>query len=300
MNGARNRGYVSFPGVVSMVSGFICRLPPRSRRFSVARKAGSVMALIRRNHRAVWLVLLLGLAGPTLARATTLAQLRAQLQGSPATAPLSAQVTLRNVQVSGKKKHPKVVKGSIVFHIEDDASGLAIRLPADVLAQAGKENAAQARDADAPAPTRSALQAIDPVLLGNMADFAPRLRQLLIGVSLTGQRDVTRDGRRLHEMTFSVPLRINKAIRKTIDDYQGTLTVWLDASGRPVGVYMSRVYKGSKFLIRFSFFTRNDYQLQTIGKRLVVRHVHTEQGGSGLGRGTKRTLDITLEPASAD
>ncbi len=252
------------------------------------------------KFRYLGAALLMGVAGSAAAQATTLAQLRARLEGMHAVAPLSAQVRLSQATTSGKKDHPKTVSGSIALHVHDGAQGLDLRLPAGVLAKASQESAALARDADAPAPTRAALRAVDPVMLSGMADFAPVLLHKLEGATLTGQRDVTRDGATVHEMTFAIPSQVGKADKGSIDSYTGELSVWLNADGVPVAVRESRRYKGSKFFIHFSFFNTDDYALQMVGQRLVVHHLHGDNGGAGMGSNSETTLDVVLTPESAE
>lgn len=243
-------------------------------------------------------LLLLGVATTTVAQPITLAQLRTQLQSMEASAPLSAEISLSDSTTSGDKDKPKMVQGRIALHIDDGADGFGIRLPADVLAHASKESEASALDADVPTPTSNALGTLGPVMLNGIADFAPVLLCKLEGAKLTGQQDAVRAGERVHVMTFDIPSQIGKAMKSSVNEYKGQLTVWLDGNGVPVAAHESRHYKGSKFFISFAFFGNKDYDLQRVGQRLVVQHYHSVQGSTGMGSTTRRTLDIELTPTA--
>lgn len=241
-----------------------------------------------------WSLLVSGLLLTSMAHADALGDLRAKLAGLSGSTPYTGTLTLRSTVTNGKKP---ATHAQVAVKVASGAEGLQMNFAPALLARASSEAAAQAKNPDAPAPTRDALAKLSPDRVQAALDMAPVLLHMLEGATLQSQGNETRDGKPVHLLVLAVPSGVGAEDRDAVKHYEGTLKVWLGADGIPVALAEHREYRGRKFLISFSFGNDSTASLAHVGTRLVATSRRAESTNSGFGQSGSSVTETTLMPA---
>jgi pimeloyl-ACP methyl ester carboxylesterase len=140
-----------------------------------------------------WSLLVSGLLLTSMAHADALGDLRAKLAGLSGSTPYTGTLTLRSTVTNGKKP---ATHAQVAVKVASGAEGLQMNFAPALLARASSEAAAQAKNPDAPAPTRDALAKLSTDRVQAALDMAPVLLHMLEGAKkLAGIPGVIVQGR---------------------------------------------------------------------------------------------------------
>lgn len=241
-----------------------------------------------------WFAVLLAASA---AHADAVADLRAALAKLPADRPLTATLDARSTTHGDGQARP--AQAAVRVGVASDAAGLHLTFPPALLRRVSDEAAAHARDKTRPTPVNDLLDKLTVANVQPMADFAPELRHLLDGATLSGQREDTHAGKPARLLVFDVPISPSAQKQMTVKRYLGRLEVWLGAGGIPVAARETVDVHGRKLLISIDFNTVSSYELRVIGTRLVAVSRHVEESHAVFGHGGGSTIDATLAPVPA-
>jgi hypothetical protein len=241
-----------------------------------------------------WFVVLLA---ASVVHADAVADLRAALAKLPADRPLTATLDARSTTHGDGQAKP--AQAVVRVGVASDAGGLHLTFPPALLRRVSDEATAHARDKTRPTPVNDLLDKLTVANVQPMADFAPELRHLLDGATLSGQRRDTHAGKPAHLLVFDVPISPSAQKQMTVKRYLGRLEVWLGAGGIPVAVRETVDVHGRKLLISIDFNTVSSYELRVIGTRLIAVSRHVEESHAVFGHGGGSTIDATLAPVPA-
>jgi len=239
-------------------------------------------------------ILLLSLALPLAANG--LDDLRSSLQKLQGGDPVKA--TLEHSfwrQVMDDKK-PTVSQGKVTAQLEDGPQGLKVAWGRGTLQQAAKELAAQEREPDRPAPTRTALRNVDPLEVGESLSHAEALLRDLAQAQVQEEKADTWQGRPARLLVLKLTPKIPESQRKYLKELKVDAKVWIGADGVPLAFSSSVAYKGSRMFISFEGGNTQELQFTRIGNRLVATRTSSEDRSSGFGSSsqTKKTTTLTV------
>lgn len=241
--------------------------------------------------RPVAAVLALALLAAAPAQAGPLDDLRAALRAvadtSPVQAELAREVTYQQRDAPARKGHATVIASQ-------DAAGLHVAFPPELLARASREHAQL--DPDQPRPVSDGLRSIDPVDVAAMLGFSRRLLADLEGATLLGDHAAVYRGEPVRMLDVELPVRLSQSGRKRIRHAQSTMKLWLGADGLPLALEKRSEYRGRIFLvITFEAHESRKLQFARAGDRLVVVREEADSGGSGLGESVGEHRITTLK-----
>jgi len=269
-------------------------------------------------HARRWLVLALLLAAPlvraasppalapapapaasaaTAADAVWPAGLEATLQRLAGSAALRGTLTVAKTSVSGSGAKAKRSAARISLEVSA-AHGLSLRVPAAVLAEAAQQLAAHQRDPELPTPTADLLGSVGIVQVQRMLDPASELRLVLIGAKLLQQSATTLDGVPATLLRFELPLRATHSERAMVKSYHDELSLWLDASGVPLGYTQNTRTDIGWFLLNADTQRSERGRFQVVDGHLVTTQLDVQQSGSALGHHGDSTTQYSLQPSA--
>ena len=198
-------------------------------------------------------------------------------------------------QVTDDKK-PVVSQGAISAQIEDGPPGLKVTWSRSTLQQAGKELAAQEREPDRAAPTRTALRNVDPLDVTEAMNHAEALLRDLAQAQVQEEKADAWQGRPARLLVLKLSAKLPESQKKYMKELKVGAKVWVGPDGLPLAFSSSVAYKGSRMFISFEGGNTQDLQFTRVGNRLVVTRATSEDRNAGFGASsqTKKTTTITL------
>lgn len=241
------------------------------------------------------------------AHADALSDLRATLQNLNANTEIKGTLDVQSIKVNPKKDDDQN-KGSkpkppAQLQLEIDAgAGLGLHLSPALLQQIDTELQAHTRDPEQPTPTSDLLGQVGPMDIERIVSAAPGLLRALDGAESVTSKQTQLDGLPVQELSMKVPFKASKKERSDISDYQGSLTLWLDAKGIPLAYQRTFHGKFCKFFLCMTIEETWSGKLQDVAGRLVAVSYSDETRQSGLGQDgdTRNVYTLNLGSAPAD
>jgi hypothetical protein len=222
-----------------------------------------------------------------------IAELTATLSRLTAREPVSVHLEHR-LTVRNGDEHP-APEGVVSGTATDGPTGLELRWSRELLAQASREDARQAGDADAPTPTRDALTDLDAIAVGQLLDAAPVLLRGLERPTLLEDRDDTLEGKTARLLVLRLDPTLRTRDKKYVKHVDATARVWLGPDGVPLAADTHVHVKGRAFLvISFESERRESYRFAHVGDRLVVVRRERETKSDGGGEHGERRMITAL------
>jgi len=239
-------------------------------------------------------ILLLSLALPI--GATGLDDLRSSLQKLQGAEPVKATLDHSFWRQTMDDKKPVISQGKVTAQLEDGPQGLKVTWGRGTLQQAAKELAAQEREPDRPAPTRTALRNVDPLEVGEALNHAEALLRDLAQAQVQEEKADTWQGKSARLLVLKLTPKIPESQKKYLKELKVEAKVWVGADGLPLAFYSSVSYKGSRMFISFEGGNTQELQFSRIGNRLVTTRATSEDRNSGFGASsqTKKTTTLTV------
>lgn len=230
--------------------------------------------------------------------ASTLEEVRAQLQRLEATSPLEASV---RHEVAGKSNDDPEERGTISVSLRASADELAIAHATEDLDRIRVET--RDPDPERPRPATRAMDSIEPSDMAALIDFAPRLLRELDGARLVRRSSATRGGRSVVMLELELPVRLPADLQKRISSAEAVMKLWVTPAGIPVASERRVSGSGRFFFIRFSGGDSETNSYEIAGDRLVVTNQSRVTEGSGFGRSFREqkwtSLSVLRPPQSA-
>ncbi|MDP1831979.1 MAG: hypothetical protein Q8K67_07960 [Geothrix sp.] len=238
------------------------------------------------------LIFLLALPLP----ANGLDDLRTALQKFQGAEPVKATLEHSFWRQTMDDKKPIVTQGRISAQLEDGPQGLRVSWSRPTLQQAMKELAAQEREPDRTAPTRTALRNVDPVEASESLNHAEALLRDLAQAQVQEEKAEPWQGRPARLLVLKLAPRIPESQKKYLKELKVEARVWIGADGLPLAFSSSVAYKGSRMFISFEGGNTQELRFAPIGNRLVVTHATSEDRNAGFGASsqTKKTTTVTV------
>ena len=239
-------------------------------------------------------ILLLSLALPI--GATGLDDLRSSLQKLQGAEPVKATLDHSFWRQTMDDKKPVISQGKVTAQLEDGPQGLKVTWGRGTLQQAAKELAAQEREPDRPAPTRTALRNVDPLEVGEALNHAEALLRDLAQAQVQEEKADTWQGKSARLLVLKLTPKIPESQKKYLKELKVEAKVWVGADGLPLAFSSSVSYKGSRMFISFEGGNTQELQFTRIGNRLVAVRTTSEDLNSGFGASsqTKKTTTLTV------
>ncbi|NWJ40539.1 MAG: hypothetical protein HXX12_06170 [Geothrix sp.] len=239
-------------------------------------------------------ILLLSLALPL--GANGLDDLRSSLQKLQGSEPVKATLDHSFWRQTTDDKKPVISQGKVTAQLEDGPQGLKVAWGRGTLQQAAKELAAQEREPDRPAPTRTALRNVDPLEVGESLNHAEALLRDLAQAQVQEEKADTWQGKPARLLVLKLAPKIPESQKKYLKELKVEAKVWVGADGVPLAFSSSVSYKGSRMFISFEGGNTQELQFSRIGNRLVATRATSEDRSSGFGASsqTKKTTTLTL------
>jgi hypothetical protein len=198
-------------------------------------------------------------------------------------------------QITDDKK-PTISQGKVTAQLEDGPQGLKVLWGRGTLQQAARELAAQEREPDRPAPTRTALRNVDPLEAGESLNHAEALLRDLAQAQVQEEKTDTWQGRSVRLLLLKLTPKIPENQRKYLKELKVEGKVWIGADGVPLAFSNSVAYKGSRLFISFEGGNSQELQFAKVGNRLVVTRATSEDRNAGFGASsqTKKTTTLTV------
>ncbi|HVS33139.1 MAG TPA: hypothetical protein VMS98_16995 [Thermoanaerobaculia bacterium] len=241
--------------------------------------------------RAIPLVLALILALPL--RGDSIAALRTFLVTLRGAEPVSATIDVSRARKSSGRFANNDWSGQVQYTVNVDNTGLQITLPQPLLERSARETREREADPKKMAPTRAAIDELQPSSIIESLSFAEPLARLLDIATLDSERPATWQGRpaRLLSLTLKEKLPPQATSIFNVRFQQDHLTLWVADDHTPIAA--ERVRKGSaRFLfLRGEMNSKESWTFTRRSDRLVVTRFESSFAGSGFGqRGEGRTL----------
>ncbi len=232
-------------------------------------------------------------------RADALTALRTTLQGLNANTEIKGALDVQSIKVNAKANGGKHKDGKqkppAQLQLEINAGdGLGIYLSSALLQQINDEQQAHADDSEKPTPTTDLLRNVGPMEVEHIMSTAPMLLHELNGAESPTIKPSQLDGAPAQELTVTVPLKASKKDSSNISDYQGAMTLWLNAQGMPLAYQQAFHAKFCKFFLCVTVNETRNGKLQVINGRLITLSYRDETKQSGLGQDSDTKIIYTL------
>lgn len=244
-------------------------------------------------------LLLLLVLGCSLARADSLTDLRATLGQITGRAPVRATVSFELARGSGEEeKATRQTKVNAV--VEDTADGLHIKWPREIVDAAVTEEAARAKDRNAPAWTRRTMDGLNATVLNDYLNASGLLLRVLASAELISETQDAWQGQPARLLTLKVNPPLSDKDKKYIKEVSVVGKIWLGADGWPLAAEQVLDVKGRALLvITFAQHEKQEFHFARAGDRLVtIYHLKESEHSGGGERGTDQSL-ATLLPEKA-
>jgi hypothetical protein len=239
-------------------------------------------------------IFLLSLALPI--SASGLDDLRSSLQRLQGSEPVKATLDHSFWRQTMDDKKPLISQGKITAQLEDGPQGLRVAWGRATLQQAAKELAAQEREPDRPAPTRTALRNVDPLEVGESLSHAEALLRDLAQAQVQEEKSDVWQGKPAKLLVLRLTPKIPESQRKYLKELKVDAKVWVGADGVPLAFSSTVTYKGIRMFISFEGGNTQELQFVHVGNRLVAARATSEDRSSGFGSSsqTRKTTTLTL------
>lgn len=245
------------------------------------------------NLRLLVLVLAAGLL-----RADALGDLKGSLAHLNGQEPVKASVTYQYWSRQGDEKKPVVTEGKAALFVEEGPQGLKMSWSRALLQAAAQEAKAQAKDPEAKASVRRAIEGLKAVEVSDYLNGADELLRTLEQGQLLEEKAEAWQGRPARLLRFKITPKLSRQNQKYVKELVATASVWVGSDGVPLAAETQVRMKGRALMvISFEQDQKETYQFARVGNRLVVTHHAKESSGSGGGeQGQTRTV-VTLTPS---
>jgi len=263
---------------------------------------GSLHRKLKRTLLTLSMVCMLHVA---IAHADVVADLRTKLESLNAntqiTGTLDVQLTKATPKTNQNKGAESVQKSPAKLALEINAGdGLGIHLSQALLQQVNEEQQAHADDPEKPTPITDLLHDADPIQVEHIVSTAPMLLHELDGAKSPTVISAQLDGSPVRVLTVMVPLKASKKDSSNVKDYQGAMTLWINAQGMPLAYQQTFHAKFCKFLFCVTADEARNGKLRVYDGRLVTMSFTDEHKQSGMGQDldTKTIYTLSLNDAS--
>ncbi len=251
-----------------------------------------------RTRSWIALAMLLVMAPMSRAAPDAMAALKATLAGLDGSGPVQATLQLERTATTGDDEKT-TTHAELKYGFRVDGDGLRVTYPAALMHKVAAESRAHAADASASTPVQDLLGSYGAEWLAERVDYAPVLGESLAHATLTDQAHVKRAGKPTTLLQFDVP-HGPLSNEDSLDEYKGTLKVWLDDKGMPVAARQYRHFKFSKFFIKFTVTVSAEMELAHVGNRLVMTSMVSKRTNGGYGDDGDTTTRVTLDVTAVD
>lgn len=237
------------------------------------------------------------LAAP-LARADGLADLQGALARLQAQTALKATLDVKTFERRGDGGDAVDKQGQASIDIEDGARGLQVLYGRDTLARMDAEQRQLARDPKARTPTVWAIGKLDSSEIVPMTSAASALSRHLEEAQFKAEKADIWNGKPARLLTFAIPIdKLPPDQRKYVKEFDGTLSVWIDADGTPLASRTHVIVKGRAFIV-VSFDAVDDWNTTyaVLGDRLVALRAENHSTSNGAGEHGEQRVVKTLQP----
>lgn len=226
-----------------------------------------------------------------------LADLEASLDSLMSDNTLVAEVVVTAVHNVGEDDEKITRQGAARVKVVDKNASLSLRYSAKLLQQMAQEATAQTTDSDAPTPTHDGVEELALSGVQPMLRAAHALQQELASADYIGAKSDTYQGNSARKLEFAVGEdRLTKRQRKYVKEYDGVLTVWIDAQGVPLASRTRIDASGRAFIvISFSITMDSDSHYRAHNGRLITTRRADYQLSAGAGERSERLVNKTLE-----
>jgi len=242
-----------------------------------------------------------------LAHADALTDLRTTLQSLNANTQITGTLDVQSTKVTQKvdKGKSREVEQRPPAELNFDINtgdGLGIHLSQALLQQVNAEQQAHADDPEKPTPITDLLRDADPMQVEHIVSAAPMLLHELDGAKSPTVTSAQLDGSPVQVLTVTVPLKVSKKDSSNVKDYQGVMTIWINAQGMPLAYQQTFHAKFCKFLFCVTVDEVRNGKLQAYDGRLVAMSYTDEHKQSGMGQDmdTKTTYTLSMNDASGN
>jgi hypothetical protein len=247
---------------------------------------------VRKIPMRTALILLLSCS---LLRADTQSELKSALARLTGREPVKASVELQVSSGDGDANKPAGPDSRATAVVEEGPEGLKILWSRAAMDRADEEQRAQARNPEAKAPTRRAMDGLSATTLNGYLDAAPELLRTLDEAVFVEEKTETWEDQPARLLTFKLTPRMDERTRKMIKELDATVKIWIGADGVPLAVERRMFLKGRAFLvISFDSTESESFRLKHTGDRLVVMWHVKESSGTGAGQRNHQKTIATL------
>jgi hypothetical protein len=228
---------------------------------------------------ALFLLLVSGL------QADGVADLKAALGRLQASAPLKGTLAVNRWSKNGEGKEAVERAGQASAWVEDGPQGLRVMWDRTLLSKFGQEGRATRKDPDAKTPATVGLSALTPRLVADRISAAESVAAELEHAVFQSEKAETWNGRPARLLLFNLTTGgLGKQERKYVKEFNGTLQVWIDEEGVPLGLSTKFSLKARAFLVvSFNQEQEESFSFQKVGDRLVCVKSELTSNGSGAG-----------------
>lgn len=229
----------------------------------------------------------------SLLRADGFSDLKTALARLTAHDPIKARAQLQLSNRDDNGGEPKLNESSATAEVEAGPEGLRIFWTREQVQSAAAELAAK----NPKTSVRRAMGALSATRLLDYLDGAPNLLRQLDGAELTGEKNVTWQGRPTRLLSFKLNPPMSERQRSHIKELDAAAQIWIDRDGFPLAAESHVNLKGRALLvISFESSTKEEFRFAHVGDRLLVIHYVRENSSSGGGEGGGQKTIVTLTP----
>lgn len=254
----------------------------------------------RRLGRMLALAVTAVLAGVAqVAVADPLEQLRQALDRLPATTPVAGNLTVEvNSSTDGEDGSGRRA-GSVTVQVDARREGVTMKVPADLLAEARREErGSAAKDGEPGRTPAAALREVTAILVDQVLDAASHVRRTLEQATFERQGAAPDRGPGARELFFRLDPPMSERERKRFKELTLTLAVTVDGDGTPVAARQLTRLRGRVLLASFELNSIEESRFAVVGDRLVAIRQRKEERGSGMGQRSESTRVLVLTVAS--
>ncbi len=246
------------------------------------------------------LFLLFLLLGGSLAHADTLAELRRLLATLDGVDPISAKLGFTHSQSRKDDTTDDRKPATVGADVGADAQGVRMSFARRTLDTAIAE--ARQTDPEARRPVSGALAEVRVTDVDEYLSAAPKLLATLERARVLEDKAGTWHGQPARVLRLKLDPPLSKRDRKYVKKLDASARIWLAANGVPLAAEQDFVLSGRALLVvNFESSTKESFEFQRRGDRLVVvRHRRADTSSGGGESGTRRIdVRLTLAPQTS-
>lgn len=233
----------------------------------------------------------------SIACADGFGHLKRTLAGLEGKQPIEAKLAFSHSQINGNDDGKAGAPATVHAEVGADSGGVRLSFERRTLDLAVSES--RQTDPESKRPVSGALSQILVTDVDEYLNAAPKLLAPLERAELISEKMETWRGQPARVISLKLNPVLGKQERKYVKKLDATAKVWIGADGLPLAAEQNYVYSGRAMLvINFESSSRESFEFDKRGDRLVVVRHRREDITSGGGESGTRRIDARLAVAN--